>query len=102
MSCAVCSLDEDGQAVSAEAEGKILDAFESDVRNGSLPVIALEDRHALAASELLARLRQHPLRTLDALHLAIAMENHVRVLATGDRVIARDAATLRLSVALFG
>jgi predicted nucleic acid-binding protein len=87
--------------VSIEAERKILTAFENDLGETSLPVIALEDRHALAAIELLSRLREHPLRALDALHLAIAQECEARLIATADRVLANAAQALGFQVARF-
>ena len=62
----------------------------------------LDDAHAVAALDLLDRLRPHPLRTLDALHLAAALGAAAAVLATADRVMARAAADLGLDVATFG
>jgi hypothetical protein len=70
----------------------VLAAFEADLRAGFLTVHPLEDAHALAAIDILSRLRTHPLRSLDALHLAIALEAGCSVLATADRVLADAAA----------
>ena len=61
----------------------------------------LHDTHAQAALDLIERLRRHPLRTLDALHLAIALDSGAALLATADRMMVRAAKTLGLPVATF-
>lgn len=76
--------------------------FESDIAQGHLEVWPLEDRHALSAIALLGRLRAHPLRTLDALHLAVAQTIRSRIVATADRIMARAAAELGFEVVAFG
>jgi len=87
--------------ISSQTEHKILMTFENDLRETASPVVPLEDRHALAAVELLSRLREHPLRALDALHLAIAQECEARLIATADRVLANAAEALGFQVARF-
>jgi predicted nucleic acid-binding protein len=76
--------------------------FEDDVRHGHLEVRPLSDQHALVALDLLRILSAHPLRTLDALHLATARATGSRILATADRILARSAADLGFEVAIFG
>jgi predicted nucleic acid-binding protein len=90
------------QELSAHAEGDVLRQFRSDVFNGYLEVHPLLDEHAHAAMDLLDRLRTHPLRTLDALHLAIATALGIALLATADHVMAQAAAALGFRVEIFG
>jgi predicted nucleic acid-binding protein len=82
-------------------ENRVFSTFETDVRKGFLVVHPLQDAHALAAIEILARLRNHPLRSLDALHLAIAQDLGAMCMATADRVLAEAAAALGLKTERF-
>ena len=84
-----------------DIERRVLDAFEADVRHGFLYVQPLDDRHALDAATLVSRLSRHGLRTLDALHLAIARDIGAPLIATADLTIADAATTLGLEVARF-
>lgn len=77
-------------------------AFEDDIAQGFLEVHPLEDRHALGARDLLIRLATVPLRTLDALHLAIATAIGADAVATADDTFEAAAALLRLRVEWFG
>ena len=76
--------------------------FLDDVAGGYLQVHPLVDDHARTALALLKRLDTHSLRTLDALHLAIASAIGAETLATADRIMARAAAEIGLHVAMFG
>ena len=87
--------------IAPRLETAIFAAFEHDIRNGFLTVHPLEDAHAVTAFDLLARLKTHPLRTLDALHLAVVMHLGNRQIATADRVLAGAAAALGVEVARF-
>ena len=49
-----------------EIELDIRAAFDEDVSQGHLEVVALDDSHGLEAARLLDRLRDHPVRTLGA------------------------------------
>ena len=80
---------------------KVVATFERDVRDGHLEMHALEDAHVILAGELLHRLAQHPLRTLDALHLGVASSLELGRIATADRVLAAAAASLGLEVERF-
>ena len=71
------------------------------MRAGYLTVYPLEDEHALAAAALIARLKSHPLRTLDALHLAIARGLDVEKVATADRIMAAAATALGMKAVRF-
>ncbi len=86
--------------IRVEVELDIRAAFDEDVSQGHLEVVVLEDSHVVEAARLLDRLRDHPLRTLDALHLTIARSTSP-ALATADRVMAAAAAALGLEVQAF-
>ena len=88
--------------ITAEHERDAWATFEDDVRAGHLHVEALADAHAIAALALLVRVSDLPLRTLDALHLAIAQSIGAEVLATADLKMARAAQALGLTVLTFG
>lgn len=90
------------QELSARAESEVFKQFGSDVFNGYLEVHPLLDEHAHTAMNLLETLKEHPLRTLDTLHLAIAADLGISVLATADRVMAQAAAALGFRVEVFG
>ncbi len=76
--------------------------FERDIIRGHLHLEPVSDAHLVRAGELIEELEEQPLRTLDALHLAIARDLGVRTVATADRVMARAAGDLGLEVAFFG
>jgi predicted nucleic acid-binding protein len=88
--------------IDARTERRVMAAFEQDVTAGFFEVHPLEDRHAVKARELLGRLAGHPLRTLDAIHLAIATVIGVDTIATADGVFASAAAALSMRVERFG
>jgi predicted nucleic acid-binding protein len=87
--------------IDARLERDAFAAFEGDVRNGALTVRPLEDAHAAAALQILVRLKAQPLRSLDAMHLAIALDIGATEIATADRVMATAAAALGLKTARF-
>ena len=82
-------------------EQLVVAALEQQIQVGLLTVCALEDSHARAAIDLLAELRAHSLRALDALHLAIARELKAQTLATSDGRMAEAAGSLGFTVQLF-
>ena len=82
-------------------EGRLFSSFENDIRAGFLMVQPLEDAHALAAVEIVARLKAHSLRSLDALHLAVARDLKATTFATADRVLAEAAEALGFQVVRF-
>lgn len=85
----------------AAVEAGVFAQFESDLAHGFLLVRPLEEGHAAAAVRLISRLQSHALRTLDAIHLAIAEDAGVKELATADRMMADAAAELGLRVIRF-
>jgi len=87
--------------ISPPLERDLFAAFLEDISRGFLSAHPLEDAHAFAALEMLSTLKAIPLRTLDALHLAIAREISASLLATADLVMAQAATALGLQVARF-
>ena len=87
--------------LTAVLEKEILRAFQADVRRGFLTVHRLEDNHALRADELIEQLKEEPLRTLDALHLAITLDLGCQRIATADRVMASAATKLGIQADRF-
>ena len=82
-------------------ELRVFASFEDDVRAGFLQVHPIVDEHLIAALGLIARLGRFPLRTLDALHLAVAQGIHVRRLATADKTMAAAGRAIGLGVVRF-
>ncbi|HED13436.1 MAG TPA: PIN domain-containing protein [Gammaproteobacteria bacterium] len=87
--------------ISAELEQQIFATFTEDVERGFLSRQPLLDQHAQAAIGLMEQLPQHPLRTLDAMHLAIARSIGVQTIATSDHVMASAATSLEMEVIQF-
>ena len=82
-------------------ESRVFAAFEKDVSGGSLQVHPVTDEHVIAALGMIERLGKYPLRTLDALHLAIAQGIQCRQLATADTTMADAGKAAGLAVARF-
>lgn len=82
-------------------ETRIGDAFAADLASGALAVHAVEDSDFQTAVILIRDLRRQPLRTLDALHLAVARRLDVELVATADRVMAAACNELGIEVASF-
>lgn len=82
-------------------EVRIGEAFAADLASGTLTVHPVEDSDFGAAVVLIANLRRQPLRTLDALHLAVARRLDVKLIATADRVMTAACKELDIKVASF-
>lgn len=82
-------------------ESRAYASFEKDVSAGFLQVYPVADEHLIAALGLISRLGRYPLRTLDALHLAIAQGMHCRRLATADKTMADAGKAAGLGVVRF-
>ncbi len=80
---------------------KVAAAFDQDARNGFLRIHPVAEQCYTDAVDLIDSLRRIPLRTLDALHLAIARGLEVSELATADRTMASAARALGLKVKSF-
>lgn len=87
--------------LSVELESLLLAAFLEDIDRGWLQRIAVDDSRFAEAANLITRYPEHPLRTLDALHLTLAVHAGVSILATADGVMADAAASMGLEVARF-
>ena len=87
--------------ISKAIESRVFASFEKDVGAGFLQVYPVTDEHLIAALGLITRLGRYPLRTLDALHLAIAQGIHCRRLATADKSMADAGQAAGLGIARF-
>jgi len=87
--------------LSHELESVVYAAFLNDIAQGWLQLYPVEDARFDEAANLIARYPEHPLRTLDALHLAIALQAQADALATADSVVADTAASLDFEVVRF-
>lgn len=87
--------------ITKAVESRVYAAFEKDVGAGFLQVYPVADEHLIAALGLITRLGRYPLRTLDALHLAIALAIHCRQLATADKTMADAGKAAGLGVVRF-
>jgi uncharacterized protein len=84
--------------MSAVEAGRVGQQFLDHLQTGMYARLPVQRRHYETAREWLARFTL-PLRSLDALHLALADGEGLR-LATADRDLSRSARTLRLAVLL--
>jgi predicted nucleic acid-binding protein len=75
--------------------------FEEDISRGHLTRYPLKDDYTDASVRLLATHPDHALRSLDALHLALARDLGASQLATADRVMARAAEAMGFAVVPF-
>ncbi|UHD16907.1 type II toxin-antitoxin system VapC family toxin [Thiocapsa bogorovii] len=87
--------------LSAELESVLYAAFLDDIARGWLQDHPVNDVCFDQAVNLMTRYPEHPLRTLDALHLALANHLAVEVLATADCVMAEAASAMGLTVRQF-
>jgi hypothetical protein len=88
--------------ISVEIEDRSFSAFEDDVANGHLFLHPVDDDALRAGLILIGHLDPLPLRTLDALHLALARQLAAPRLATADARMADAGAALGLEVIRFG
>ena len=89
------------KSIDLNLEMQVFATFQEDMRKNFLLCQRLPDGLALGAVNLISVLSEIPLRTLDALHLAIARDIQAEILATADRVIAAGAQALGFSVVRF-
>lgn len=90
------------QTLNAAQEASAMNELRIDVQDGVLAVQPGADHHFVDAFHLIDRLDSVPLRTLDALHLAIAGASGATTLATADAVMRRAAEALGMNVIFFG
>lgn len=89
------------KSIDLNLEMQVFATFQEDIRKNFLLCHRLPDGLALGAVNLISVLWEIPLRTLDALHLAIAREIQTEILATADRIMAAGARALGFSVVRF-
>ena len=82
-------------------EQEVFALFQQDLEEGIISLLPVQDRNVMAAAHLLGRVADHPLRTLDAMHLALCEAAELSELATADRIMAAAAADLGLEVVRF-
>ena len=89
------------KTIDVKMEMEIFATFQEDIRQRFLNCHPLPHGFAAGAVNLLSRLTDIPLRTLDALHLMIARELPADVIVTADTVMAAGAKAMGLSVTTF-
>ncbi|MDQ6996492.1 MAG: type II toxin-antitoxin system VapC family toxin [Mariprofundus sp.] len=84
--------------ITPELERQIFAIFSEDIERGYLSRHALLDQHAINAISLIDQLPQIALRTLDAMHLAVARQIGADAIATADKVMISAARSLDMEV----
>jgi predicted nucleic acid-binding protein len=87
--------------LSVDLEQKIQATFQDDLAQGFLTLHPVEDDQVMGALNLITLLANHPLRTLDAIHLGIARRLGADCLATADTVMGEAAEALGMEVIWF-
>lgn len=87
--------------IDTQMESQGFAAFQEDIRRGFLICHRFPDTLAAATVNLLSLIPEVPLRTLDALHLAMAGEIQADTVATADRVMALGAKALDIKTMQF-
>jgi predicted nucleic acid-binding protein len=87
--------------LTAELESLLFAAFLEDIDRGWLQRYPFDDARFTEASNLIARYPHQPLRTLDALHLTLASQAGLPMLATTDAVMAETAGLMGFAVERF-
>ena len=87
--------------INADFEARVFATFREDIRRGHLHRHPISDGTFDAAVHLLTILPKQALRTLDALHLALAQEIQAATIATADRVMADAAVAMKFEVVRF-
>ena len=81
---------------------KVYARLKQDIEDSHLLHYPVDNQHLLNASVMIENLASVPLRTLDALHLAIARDIPVKIIATADPVMRKAAQLLAFEVVFFG
>lgn len=80
---------------------QVFSTFEHDIQQGFLILHEVENAEIIAARQLIERLANIPLRTLDAMHLAIAERIQAEAVASADKVMLSAAEFLEMEVVSF-
>lgn len=89
------------QLLSALQVQELYARFQQDIQDGHLLRYAVNDRLIGNAELIIEGLPTIALRTLDALHLSIAHDIGVKILATADQIMAEAATLLEMEVVRF-
>ncbi|MFN6961825.1 MAG: type II toxin-antitoxin system VapC family toxin [Rhodocyclaceae bacterium] len=87
--------------IDARIEQSALQQCVTDLHEGALHLYPIEDGHIASAFDLIGRLCELPLRTLDAVHLSVAADLEATAFATADRIQADAAQALGFEVHRF-
>lgn len=88
-----------GRQITATLEKKVLQAIRLDIQDGTLALYHVTDGQISMAFDLVEQFRSTiGLRSLDAIHLAIASERNARAFVTADKVQAEAARQLGFTV----
>jgi len=100
MRCALARRRRSRQ-ISAELEAQVLEAFRLDMQDGALAVSSFLEDDLTLAYHLMDEVADLPLRTLDALHLAVARRHAIPGFSTADRKQAEAAQELGFALHRF-
>jgi len=87
--------------LTAALVSQLFAAFQDDIDRGWLQRHPVDDARFAEASNLIARYPEQLLRTLDALHLTLAAQAGIPMLATADAVMAETASLMGFDVERF-
>ncbi len=99
--CALARKKRNKQITSGQ-EKAAMNEIRTDIQDGILAAYPVDDSHYAEALHLIDKLVKVPLRSLDALHLAIARSLDAHEIATADAVLRQAALALGMNVAYFG
>ena len=83
------------------AANRVMSRFRADLEHGHLHLRPLRDEAVAGAAHLIRAVEGAWLKTLDAIHLSVALDLGVDEIATADAAMATAAAELGLSVVSF-
>jgi predicted nucleic acid-binding protein len=83
-------------------EMRIWATFNEDIKRKHLFRLALAEDSFYTAINIISMLPDISLRTLDALHIAICMNNDIQRIATADMIMADSASKIGMEVIRFG
>ena len=83
------------RTLTREEAARIISQFHTHIREGVFECLAVLESHFLLANDWIDALAT-PLRTLDAMHLALAHASSARLI-TADAALAKSARTLRIT-----
>lgn len=87
--------------ITAEIESTVFSTFEQHVTDGHLILHPVHSTHFDDAVRLISSLVDHPLRSLDGLHLAVIHREGLMRLATADKVMAQAGEGMGLEIEFF-